>query len=60
MMGEGDGLLPTGPLAGVRVPLLALREDYYRSMSWDPATGKLTRARAEALGIADLLHGQLA
>jgi aldehyde:ferredoxin oxidoreductase len=60
MMGEGDGLLDAGPLAGVKVPLLALRDDYYRNMKWDPATGRLARGRAEELGIADLMAGQLA
>jgi hypothetical protein len=56
MMGEGDGLLTAGPLAGVEVPLIALRDDYYRNMHWDPSSGKLARARAEQLGIADLLQ----
>jgi aldehyde:ferredoxin oxidoreductase len=60
MMGEGDGLLDAGPLAGVRVPLLAMRDDYYRNMHWDPSTGRLARARAEELGIAELLQSQLA
>jgi hypothetical protein len=44
----------------VKVPLLELREDYYRNMHWDPATGRLAARRAEELGIAELLQGQLA
>lgn len=33
MLGEGDGLLQSGPLKGVTVPLPELREDYYRGVS---------------------------
>ncbi|MCC6553256.1 MAG: aldehyde ferredoxin oxidoreductase family protein [Polyangiaceae bacterium] len=57
MLGEGDGLLRSGPLKGVKVPLLALKQDYYRSMCWDPETGRLSRARADALGVTALLEG---
>lgn len=57
MLGEGDGNLQAGPLRGVRVALPVLKEDYYRSMHWNPATGALSRARAEELGIAALLEG---
>jgi aldehyde:ferredoxin oxidoreductase len=60
MMGEGDGLLGAGPLAGVKVPLVQLRDDYYRSMHWDSSSGLLSNDRARELGIAELLHGQLA
>lgn len=60
MLGEGDGLLAAGPLRGVTVPLEQLRRDYYAAMRWDPATGRLARARAQELGIADLLAGYLA
>ncbi len=59
MIGEGDGNLPAGPLKGVRVPLKVLRDDYYSAMQWNRDTGKLARARAEALGIAPLLEGYL-
>ncbi len=60
MLGEGDGLLAAGPLRGVKVPLEQLRRDYQAAMRWDPATGRLARARAEELGIAELLDGYLA
>nr|HEX4314170.1 aldehyde ferredoxin oxidoreductase family protein [Kofleriaceae bacterium] len=57
MLGEGDGNLPAGPLRGVRVPLPVLRDDYYKAMQWSPATGTLSRSRAEQLGMADILAG---
>jgi aldehyde:ferredoxin oxidoreductase len=60
MMGRGDGLLEAGPLAGITVPLEQLKRDYYDAMHWDAGSGRLARARAEQLGIADLLQGQLA
>jgi hypothetical protein len=44
----------------VRVPLLSLRDDYFRSMHWDTTSGRLARQRAQALGISDLLAGHLA
>ncbi len=59
-MGEGDGLLETGPLAGVQPPLEQLKRDYYQAMDWDPDTGRLSRDRAEQLGMAELLDAQLA
>jgi aldehyde:ferredoxin oxidoreductase len=59
MLGEGDGNLQTGPLKGIRVPLGALRDDYYRAMHWNPQTGHLSRAHAEALGLTALLDGYL-
>jgi hypothetical protein len=59
MMGEGDGNLDAGPLKGVRVPLPVLRDDYFAHMHWNPQTGKLARARAEHLGIGELLAGHL-
>lgn len=55
LMGEGDGNLPAGPLKGVRVALPVLRDDYHAHMRWDLRTGRLARARAEELGIAELL-----
>ncbi len=55
MMGEGDGRLDRGPLKGVRVPLLQLRKDYFDHMHWNQKTGKLARARADELGITELL-----
>ncbi|MEZ4403919.1 MAG: aldehyde ferredoxin oxidoreductase family protein [Kofleriaceae bacterium] len=55
MMGEGDGNLPAGPLKGVRVALPVLRDDYHAHMHWDPVTGRLSKARAQALGIDQLL-----
>jgi aldehyde:ferredoxin oxidoreductase len=57
MLGEGDGNLDAGPLRGVRVPLPMLRDDYYASMKWSPASGRLSKARAEELGMAELLEG---
>lgn len=59
MMGEGDGLLDAGPLRGVKVPLPVLRDDYFAHMHWNPATGKLKRARAEQLGLSELLADHL-
>jgi aldehyde:ferredoxin oxidoreductase len=59
MLGDGDGALTAGPLAGSKPPLLALRRDYFAAMRWDPDTGHLARERAEALGIDDLLDGYL-
>jgi aldehyde:ferredoxin oxidoreductase len=55
MMGGGDGLLEAGPLRGIQVPIERLRGDYYAAMGWNAETGKLARARAEKLGIAELL-----
>ena len=60
MKGEGDGLLEAGPLAGVRAPLEQLKRDYYQAMDWDSDTGRLSRGRAEQLGMAELLDSQLA
>lgn len=60
MMGQGDGLLDAGPLAGVQAPLEQLKRDYYRAMSWDPESGRLSRTRAEQLGMDDLLEAHLA
>lgn len=60
MMGEGDGLLDAGPLKGVKVPLHELKKDYYQAMHWDLDTGKLSRARAEQLGIAEVIPEQVA
>ena len=60
MMGQGDGLLDSGPLAGVQAPLEQLKRDYYQAMSWDPETGRLSRTRAEQLGMDDLLEAHLA
>jgi aldehyde:ferredoxin oxidoreductase len=59
MLGEGDGNLQSGPLKGIKVPLEELKRDYYRAMHWNPQTGHLSRARAEALGLASLLDGYL-
>ena len=60
MKGEGDGLLKAGPLAGMRAPLEQLKRDYYQAMDWDRDTGRLSRGRAERLGMAELLDSQLA
>ena len=55
-----DGNLAAGPLKGVTVPLLELKADYYRAMDWDVASGKISRARAEKLGLTELLDGYVA
>jgi aldehyde:ferredoxin oxidoreductase len=57
MLGEGDGNLQAGPLKGVRVPLPVLRDDYYASMQWSKETGRVSKARAEQLGMSELLSG---
>ncbi len=57
MLGEGDGNLQAGPLKGVRVPLPVLRDDYYASMQWSKTTGRLSKTRAEQLGMSELLSG---
>lgn len=59
MLGEGDGLLKDGPLKGVTVPLPQLKDDYYRAMHWNPSTDALSRARADQLGMTDILAGYL-
>jgi aldehyde:ferredoxin oxidoreductase len=55
MLGQGDGLLASGPLQGITVPLHELRDDYYRAMGWNRDTGRLAKSRADALGMTDLL-----
>lgn len=57
MLGEGDGLLTAGPLKGVTVPLIQLRNDYYDAMGWNRETGRLRRDRADKLGLSELLSG---
>jgi len=57
MLGEGDGNLQAGPLKGIKVPLGQLKDDYYRAMQWDLETGNLSRARADQLGMTELLQG---
>ncbi|MEM9490755.1 MAG: aldehyde ferredoxin oxidoreductase C-terminal domain-containing protein, partial [Myxococcota bacterium] len=59
MLGEGDGNLSAGPLRGVQSPVVQLRADYFKAMGWDPATGLLDRARAEELGMSEILDGFL-
>ena len=60
MLGEGDGNLPAGPLKGVTVPLLQLRDDYYTAMHWDLESGRLEKGRASELGLDELLSDFLA
>ena len=55
MLGEGDGNLNAGPLKGIKVPLLKLRDDYYDAMHWDRKSGRLNQARAKELGLDQLL-----
>ncbi len=57
MFGQGDGLMTTGPLRGISVPIEKLRDDYFVSMGWNPTTGRLAKARAQALGLETLLEG---
>jgi aldehyde:ferredoxin oxidoreductase len=57
MLGEGDGNLDAGPLKGVRVPLPMLKDDYYTAMKWDKSTGNVSKARAQELGMAEILEG---
>jgi aldehyde:ferredoxin oxidoreductase len=57
MLGEGDGHLAAGPLKGVRVPLPVLRDDYFAAMDWNNTTGHVSKARAEQLGMAELIAG---
>ena len=57
MFGEGDGLLTAGPLRGIVVPIDRLRKDYYKAMDYDYDTGRLSKARADRLGITELLAG---
>lgn len=59
MLGEGDGQVSAGPLRGIRVPLSVLRDDYSAAMHWNPKTGQLSKARAQELGMAELLDGYL-
>lgn len=47
------------PLVGERMPLdrqqfASLLDEYYTLRGWDTATGRPTRARLEALGLADV------
>ncbi len=57
MLGEGDGNLTAGPLKGVRVPLPVLRDDYFKSMAWNPTSGNVSKARATELGMSEILEG---
>ena len=57
MLGEGDGNLDAGPLKGVRVPLPMLRDDYYTAMQWNETTGHVSKAKADELGMSELLAG---
>jgi len=59
MLGEGDGLLTAGPLRGIQVPLLSLRDDYFDAMCWNKKSGALSQSRAKELGIDVLLEGYL-
>jgi aldehyde:ferredoxin oxidoreductase len=57
MFGHGDGKLDAGPLRDIVVPIERLRRDYYDAMAWNEETGRLSKKRAERLGIAELLEG---
>ncbi len=60
MLGQGDGLLPKGPLKGITVPLISLRRDYFAAMDWDINTGLLSRERAQRLEMDTLLGDYVA
>jgi len=60
MMGRGDGHLAEGPLRDISVPIERLKKDYQKAMTWNPASGKLSKVRAAELGIDDLLEGYVA
>ncbi len=57
MLGEGDGNLEAGPLKAIRVPLPVLRDDYFDHMAWNKQSGNLSRARADQLGMTEILEG---
>ncbi len=59
MFGQGDGKLTAGPLRGIEVPIETLRADFFKAMAWSGESGKLSRARAQQLGIEALLEGYL-
>lgn len=59
LLGTGDGELTSGPLAGNKPPLEMLRKDYYENMHWNPTSGQLSKARAEELGLGEVLDGYL-
>lgn len=39
------------------MPLPMLKDDYFASMHWDRETGHVSAARAEELGMSELLVG---
>lgn len=59
MFGAGDGKLSSGPLKDIVVPIEALKRDYNTAMKWNHDSGRVSRARAEQLGIDGLLDGYL-
>lgn len=59
IFGEGDGRLTSGPLRDITVPIESLRKDYFAAQHTDPSSGRVHKARAEQLGIDDLLEGYL-
>jgi aldehyde:ferredoxin oxidoreductase len=59
MFGAGDGKLTAGPLRDIVVPIDQLRRDYSAAMGWNPESGRLSRSRAAALGMEELLSGFL-
>ena len=59
MLGEGDGNLKAGPLKGIRVALPVLKDDYYANMKWNTTTGHLSKARAQELGMTEILDGYM-
>lgn len=59
IFGQADGKLTEGPLRDVVVPIEALRKDFRNAMTWNHDTGKMSKARAQELGIDELLEGHL-
>ncbi|MDX2448680.1 MAG: aldehyde ferredoxin oxidoreductase family protein [Desulfobacterales bacterium] len=47
----GETPLASGPLKGVTIDIQNLREEFFKVVGWDPATGGPTPAKMEELGI---------
>ena len=44
-----------GPLKGVQVDIESLVSEYHAAMAWNMSDGRITKERADALGITDIL-----
>lgn len=47
--------LPAGPTGGVKIDIAALRDDYFRAMDWEPATGRPSAEKLRELGLEEAL-----